>query len=261
MKKKLFVFVLIVVLAATIATPALAAENVYDTAEILSSGEVTELSYLASEKLQEDRCGIYIFTAPRSDGDVYDVSTGLYVDYDLGYGDTKDGVMLYLSMEEREYSLVTFGEYANSVFSNYVLDDISEQFLDDFARDNWYEGFVDYVTACQEHLVSGPAAEPPSDYQYNSGDQYYEYTHRGPAPGAVAAVIIIPIAAALIFCFIMKRKMNTARKKTEARQYICENGVDIRVRQDIFTHATRHVQNINSGSGGGGGFSGKSGRF
>ena len=220
----------------------------------------------------EDACGIYIITNHKTSGDVYEYARELYVQYDLGYGETKDGVLLYLSMSEREYALLTFGQYANSVFPHYVLDAVSETFLDDFASDDWYSGFSDYIITCREYLVSGPAAAPSPDYEYNYNDTYYDYTvyDPGPGAGAVAAVIIIPLAAALIFCLVIKRRMNTARASNEAGGYVIQNGVDIRVRQDIFTHSTRHVQQINSGSGGGGGgrsfgagggFSGKSGRF
>ena len=75
---------------------------------------------------------------------------------------------------------------------------------------------------------------------------------------------------ALVVCVVLMLQMKTANLKTEAGDYMVQNGTNMRVVQDIFTHrtVTRQAieQNENKGGGGGTtinsrGFSGKSGKF
>ena len=82
-------------------------------------------------------------------------------------------------------------------------------------------------------------------------------------------IIVIPLVLALAVCLVLTGQMKTAKRKTEAGDYMVPNGVEMRIVQDMFTHRTvtrQVIQNENKGGGGGTtvnsrGFSGKSGKF
>ena len=59
-------------------------------------------------------------------------------------------------------------------------------------------------------------------------------------------LIILGIAfvLALITCFAVKSTMKSARIQKTAIEYITEEGVDYRIRQDQYTHTTRMVTKI-----------------
>lgn len=72
-------------------------------------------------------CGVYIVTVE----DFTDYSDAYYVDdfgeelfssYDLGLGDGNCGILLILSMAERDYGLVAHGDFANTAFTDYGKD-------------------------------------------------------------------------------------------------------------------------------------------
>ena len=76
----------------------------------------------------------------------------LFSSYDLGLGDDNCGILLILSMAERDYGLVAHGDFANAAFTDYGKDKLSEAFLDDFGDDNWYSGLSDYLDKSESML-------------------------------------------------------------------------------------------------------------
>jgi len=149
-------------------------------------------------------------------------------------------------------------------FTDYGKDVMSENFLDDFADNHWYGGVLDYLLDC-EHMLDMALEGTPLDVQIQGTSQ------DRPLFMAIPMALLPAAALSLVICFIFKRQMKTARRQTDAFEYVVGNSVDFRVRQDIFTHVTHSRRKINTNSGGskpGGGttvrssgFSGKSGKF
>jgi uncharacterized protein len=175
-----------------------------------------------------------------------------------------------LSMIERDYSLITYGKYAETVFSDDVMWDMEDCFLHYFGQNDWYYGFSYYVSDAVSALTAYNAA---AREQY--GDGYESYYDPG-VPDVVVRVNRVQseiwlavfggsMAVALIVCLVMKAGMRNARKATHADAYIPRDGLDLRVKQDLFTHTTtrviHHPKSNSSGSSGGGGFRGHSGKF
>jgi uncharacterized membrane protein YgcG len=183
----------------------------------------------------------------------------------------QDGILLMLSMIERDYSLITYGEYAEAVFTDDVMWDMEDHFLHYFGQNEWYYGFSYYISDAISALVDFNMA---AQEQY--GDTYNGYYDPGVPEVVVRVNSVEPeiwlavlggsMAVALIVCLVMKAGMRTARKATHADAYIPRGGVDLRIKQDLFTHTTTHVihhpkSNSSGGSSGGGGFRGHSGKF
>ena len=152
-------------------------------------------------------------------------------------------------MAERDYSLITYGEYAAAVFTDDMMWEMEDNFLQHFRLNNWSQGFMSYVNDATVALV---------DYNMWAIEQYgegYESYYEPGVPDVVVrfnrvqpeiwlAVIFGSIAVALIVCLVMKAGMRTARKATHADAYIPAGGVDLRIKQDLFTHTTTHVIHV-----------------
>ena len=74
------------------------------------------------------------------------------------------------------------------------------------------------------------------------------------------------IAVGLVIAALIRSRMNNVAEKTQADQYVSEDGIRITLRRDQFTHMTQtrvKIETHSSGSsgGGGGGYSSSSGKF
>ncbi len=56
------------------------------------------------------------------------------------------------------------------------------------------------------------------------------------------------LAIAFVICMSMKASMKTARKALTARNYVPDDGINIRDRRDVYTHTTRTERPINRGN-------------
>ena len=259
---------------------------VLDNAGILTESQRSTLETRAAELSEEHGCKLYIVTVKdhsEFNPDVYEAAKGIYNFYDLGYGEGKDGVLLLLSMNERDYSFVGHGDKGETICgyeSSWLVED---EFLDDFRRDDWYGGFSDYLEACDRQLTkleNGEDITEGADIIVGpNGQEYHSYNAPGeptrmPTGAKLAIGIGAPSLISLLVCFGFKAQMKTARESTTAEAYVVPGSAALRIREDRFTNRTEtrtpiHTES-SSGRGGssggssfhsGGGFSGRSGKF
>ena len=245
---------------AALASGEMAVPYVTDAAGLLTQDEVLSLEAQAEQIAEYYGCAPYILVVEnyRDYEDTYDVleaGMNLYERWGLGYGPEKNGLLLMLSMAERDYALVTNGSVTHQAFTDYGQEALREQFLDNFHNDDWAGGFRDYLDGCAWLLEQARNGTP---YDVNTAPK-----------GFNPLILVIPLVLALAVCLVLTGQMKTAKRKTEAGDYMVPNGVEMRVVQDIFTHRTvtrQVIQSENKGGGGGTtinarGFSGKSGKF
>ena len=261
--KRLISIAVAVLLLALLVIPAAAAEApeycVYDDAGLLTDEEYWTLEDYARDISERQQCAVYFVAVDDfrnyGDGDIFNVARQFFLASDFGMGEGKDGVMLILSMAERDYCLLAHG-FGDTALTDYGKDYISEEFLDNFADNDWYGGCLDYL-ACTDELLS----------QAREGNIY----DRGSwiTSGVLWLwSLILGAVTALIVCLIQRAMMRRrVREQTNALDYV-QGDVHIPRRRDVYSHTTeiRHkIEKNNSGSSGdhshSGGFSGKSGKF
>lgn len=265
--------------------PAMAAEldAVTDAAGLLTDAERGELNDRAEELAAQYQCAVYIVTLEDMEemgtSDAYDLATAVYTEYDLGYGEEKSGLLLLLSMAERDYALIAYG-YGNTAFTDYGKDVLlDEEVLPLLGEDAYYEGFSAYLDTAGEYLSMARDGKPfdvENAPGYNETDGSYGVTARprydeGEFAVRLGAVILLPLLLAGGICLYWKRQMNTAVSARTADRYIPSDGFRLTGQQDTFLYRTetrRRIENHSSGGGhaGGtsmrsGGFSGRSGKF
>jgi len=231
---------------------------VTDTAGLLTAAQRQQLEETAQNISDKYGFGVYLITVDsfRDHTDSYDVfdgATALYNKYNLGVGDEKKGLLLLLSMNGRDFSLVTYSDYGNYVFDQTTREGMTSWFLDNIAEDDWYGGFADYLAASDELLMEGP-------------DKL-----QSEITGMTGIIFLFPLIVSAVVIAVLGRRMKSVAKAVQAEAYV-QGGLELTRSDDHFTHSTetrrKRKEESDSGSGGGrtrskssGGFGGTSGKF
>ncbi|MBR4373616.1 MAG: TPM domain-containing protein [Treponema sp.] len=127
-------------------TQAFAEVHLYDNANLLSQESKMKVESTLSEYSDKHGVGIYIATIYDFRGmfdRIESAAENFFDKKNLGRGETKDGILLFLSMGDRSYDLDTHG------ISTYCLSDNSDRlecsFLPPFRNNNWEAGFLRYA--------------------------------------------------------------------------------------------------------------------
>ena len=260
---------------------------VLDQYGLLTESQRSALEDRAKEIALAHDCLVYIITVAdhtQYAPDVYEAARGIFLYYELGYGAWKDGVLLLLSLDGRDYALIGHGQMGEKICgyeSSWIIEDA---FLDDFKKNDWYGGFQDYLDACDSQLTkleNGEDITQGADIITGSdGLEYHSYNAPGASEGMPAGLklligIGLPCLIALIVCMSFKSQMKSAKERTTAEDYVVPGSTELMVREDRFLNRTESRVRINTDSGSshrggggggssfhsGGGFSGRSGKF
>ncbi len=245
-------------------SPILGENQITDLAGLLSESEWQAVEAYAREVTETYECGVYAVLVEdfRDYGATPEEACGnIYESCELGYGAGRDAIVLLLSMDDRDYALRDFGPFPAEQITEYGFDTLVDAFLDDFAEDDWYSGLYDYVEK------SASLLEPYE--QYDDSDVEWDDSWYEPAGEeffmAYGIALVAGLLVALLVCTIFKRQMRTAVRARSASSYVAASGVDMQIRQDVYTYTTRTERRIkedrdHSSSGSGGNHS-RSGKF
>ena len=259
MKRYFLLLLAALSLLLTLALPAAADSGrvyVYDlTGAILTAEEGNALQDKAAEISRRHDCGVYIVVL--NDYEDYgwtvpDASETIYWEYDFGHGQDSSGIMLMMSMNERDYDVYSYG-YGTYAMDRVDADDFDAPMLRCFRNDDWYHGFDAYLDTCDAVLTDADSSYDPADY--NSDGTLVD---KGPNIGMNSVIgLVIGLISALISCSIGKAKMKTVHAAADAENYTVPNSMHLQVKQDVFSHKTETRTKIETSSdrssGGGGG--------
>lgn len=243
--------------------------DISDTAGLMTSEQWQKLETAAEQISERYQCGVYIVTLDDyksygSYSSIRSFSEDFYTHYQMGMGERRNGILLVLSMADRDYSLIAYGSDAHYAFTDYGKQVLADSFLDNFGRNDWYGGFSDYVEGCSE-LLARAASGQPLDVSYESRDGITEEV-------GTAVVIGVPLLVGVGACEGMRRRMKPVARQSRADEYIVPGGIHLDIKKDVFLTRTVsrtpiRTENRDSHYGGGGttvnsgGFSGQSGKF
>ncbi len=240
--KKMISFLLVltfVLMGATVSY----AENfprLVDGAELLSNYEERQIEQLLNEISERQKLDIVIVTADGLLGKSPRDFADDYFDSGYGFGNNKDGVLLLLNMEERDWYLSTSG-FGETAFTDAGIDYMAEEFVPYMSDGDFYGGFEVFARLCDEFITQAKNGEP------------YD---RGNLPkGALGFIwIIIAIAVGLVVALIvtasLKSQLKNVRYKTEASDYIRKGSLNITNSRDLFLYRNVSRVKIQTNSGG-----------
>lgn len=244
MKKSLFLLLAVLILCLAMAVPVSAADlpRLVDEADLLTdSEEATLLAKLdaISERQQAD---IVVVTMDTLDGATPMDFADDFFDYTgYGYGDTRDGVLLLVSMEDRDWWISTSG-YGITAITDAGLDYISDAFLSDLSDGAYASAFTIYADLCDEFFTQAKAGEP-----YDSGNLPKEPFN--PLKSLLIA-IVIGFVLALLITSIMKGQLKTVRPQSAASNYVKKDSMNLTENRDRFLYSHVSRQEIPKDNGG-----------
>ena len=220
---------------------------VKDDCGLVNNTELSDLQTRAAQIASDYDCGVYIVVVKNMDDSDIEAFAEYYFFNELkGTGDSGNGILLIMSMKERDYDIMAHGSFANMAFTDYGKSKLADSFLDYFGDGEWYRGFSAYLNRVERFL--GAAAEgTPVDV----GSNIKEHN----LPLSIAAGLIFGFIVALISCLAMKSGMKSVHTARIASNFIADNGIKIPIQKDMFTHNTVVRQVIQSSSSSGGGTS------
>ena len=264
MKKFLIMVLLAFLLTVLLPTVALAADLdlVTDITGTLTGAQKERLNQRAERISEQYGCEVAIVVIDAMDdrSGAFAWAQHIYQEYNFGYGSERSGVLLFLSLAERDYALIAFG-FGNTAFTDHGKDVMLDNYiLPLLGNDRYYDAFSAYLDKAEEFLAMARDGTP-----FDIGTD--PAAQRTSNLIKIAVVIIVPLIIALIICSVWKSKMKTARVATTACDYIPPGGFQLTGYADTFLYQTRTRVKIQSSSSSGGtttnssGFSGRSGKF
>lgn len=252
---------LLFLLSLSVTVSAEGSKLIVDDGKLLSVSEETALEDKAATMGRTYRMDFVIVTVDSLMGKTPEAFADDYYD-ENGYGE--NGILLLVSMEDRDWYISTCGD-GIAAMTDYGIDKVSREFLPDLSDGNYYEAFDSYLDAMVPYLVRFRNGSPADNHTDLTGD--YDlggrpepvYTPSRPTASmaslffqAVMQSVLIGLIAALVVIAIMRRSMNTKHSKTAASMYLKEGSFQMLWNQDLFLRSdvvkTRRQENSSSSS-------------
>ena len=194
-----------------------AAYLISDRADLLSAAEEKELSGKLYELSERFSAEIVIVTVPAIDGSVDYYLENYYDSMLLGYGEDRDGVLLLVCMNPREYRILSNG-YAGTAIDEDAIDEIGDAIVSDLSAGDYAAAFDEFADQCEYYLNGFRNGFP-----FNFGKN-------------LLICIAIGFVVGLIVVLILKGQLKSVRKQDRANVYIKSGSMQVTQRNDMFLY-------------------------
>lgn len=255
MRKKIFtLFVAVCLLSLFVFSVQADTIRLDDEAALLFGSEEKEIGQLLDEISARQGVDIVIVTADTLEGK----SPMEYADdyYDYG-GYAPDGVLLLVSMEDRDWYVSTTG-YGITAVTDAGLEYISDRFVPYLSDEEYAEAFRTFAQLCDAFITQAKTGDP------------YDSHNLPKEPFSVVVNLLIALAIGLVVTFIvtgkMKGELKSVRQQARADDYIAPGSLALRYSRDVFLYSqltrtekprsggsSTHVSSSGTTHGGGGG--------
>lgn len=232
MKKKilifLFVFLFVFPFAYTVNAVSREARLV-DEADLLTFSEETKILTLLNGISERQQLDIVVVTvkslngkSPRAFADDY------YDDHGYGFGSQRDGVLLLIAMDTRDYYISTSG-YGIEAFTDKRINRIKKSVQSDLSDGEYAAAFEEFATLCDDYITQTKSGNPDGNYNVTQH---------------LLLSLAIGLIVALIATGIMRRKLKSVRFKTGASDYMKKGSFVVTKSNDIYLykHVTRRAK-------------------
>lgn len=237
MKKKILSFLLLAVICTVTVLPISAADGGFadeyyrlgDGADLLSDTEESALlSKLDEISVRQSMDVVIITTDSIGDKSPMEYADDIYDECNFGYGSSRDGLLLLISMENSDWYISTCG-YGIYAFTDAGIQYVGNEIKGDLSSGSYYSAFVRFIDLCDDFITQAKTGEP------------YD---RSSLPKEPLSLIWIPVSAvigfviALIAVGSMKSKLKTVRFQPAANSYVKPGSMVISQNSDLFLYNT-----------------------
>ena len=244
------------------ASSAAGKKSVIDDAGLIKASDEKELDKKI-KNIQKDKFDVVILTVKSLDGkSAQDYADDYYDNNDYGLDNEKSGVLFLVSKGDRKYHISTKGAGIKA-FTDYGIGRIKEEIKPYLSDGDYFDACDEFLNITKDFVKAYKDGTPyDTDNPYNEEIDY-----------VILEVIALVIAfvIALLSVGIMRLRMNTAKPKGTAMEYIKKGSFKLTSEKDIFMYSTvtktakpkdndnsaggstTHVSSSGSEHGGGGG--------
>ena len=237
-------------------------KSVIDDAGLIKASDEKELDKKI-KNIQKDKFDVVILTVKSLDGkSAQDDADDYYDNNDYGLDNEKSGVLFLVSKGDRKYHISTKGAGIKA-FTDYGIGRVKEEIKPYLSDGDYFNACDEFLNITKDFVKAYKDGTPyDTDNPYNEEIDY-----------VILEVIALVIAfvIALISVGIMRLRMNTAKPKGTAMEYIKKGSFKLTSEKDIFMYSTvtktakpkdndnsaggstTHVSSSGSEHGGGGG--------
>lgn len=216
-----------------------------DDAGLLTEEEADALLDKLEEISERQECEVAVVTVDSLEGKTSQEYADDFYDYNgYGYGKDDDGILLLISMEDRDYAITTYG-FGITAFTDAGLQYVVNDFKPALSGGRYGDAFNDFADCCDKFLTQSHTGEP------YDGDNM---------PKGTVHPVYIPIS--LLFGFLISlligrsksAKLKSVRKKESAVDYQVAGSMRLYQNSDVLvaSNVTSRVESSSSGSSSGG---------
>lgn len=219
------------------------AARLIDEADLLTPEEETQLTRKLDEISQRQQFDVVVLTVDSLRGKEPQAFADDYYDENgYGFGENRDGTLLLLSMEERDYAVSTTG-YGTTALTDHGLDLIMGEVLPYLGDGDYARAFTRFAETVDEFVTTAQTDRPVDIYD----EEPQPEKKRGVSPlwlfgdmGIGAILASLPMKSA-------KRQLRTVRNRFNADIYAGWVGGSIQATgraQDSFIRKTTNTRMI-----------------
>ena len=200
--------------------PTVQEQLVYDDADLLSDAEEAALTQRLADVSGKYSAQMVICTISSMDGgDIDEFVDYLYDTMGFGYSENRDGVLLLVCMDPREYRILSNG-FAGVAIDPDAIDKISDVIVGYLSSSNYTGAFDQFADECAYYLdgyINGFAFDSTKSLGY---------------------AVLIGLALGLIVAFVLKGQLKSVRSQTFAQEYVRKGSMHLTISNDIFLYRT-----------------------
>lgn len=216
-----------------------------DDADLLTDSEEEELEAQLDEISERQQLDVAVVTVNSLDGKTAEAYADDFYDYNgYGYGDDNSGILLLISMEDRDWHMTTCG-FGITAFTDAGMDYMQEQFVSYLSDGEYMEAFQKYATLCDDFITQADTGEP-----YDSNNM----PHEPLSPIWIFAALLLGFIIAFIMASGKKSKLKSVKKQVAAKQYTKKGSLTLTRNTDQFINrvvTSRRIERDDDSSGGG----------
>lgn len=200
-----------------------------DDAGLLSENERSVLLARLDEISERQQFDIAIVTTNTLGGkSPMEYADDFYDYHGYGMGENRDGVLLLVSMESRDWWVSTTG-YGITAITDAGREYMSEQFLPDLSDGNYAAAFDTFASLCDEFVTQSKTEQP-----YDTSSLPKEPFSLLWIPGA----LLIGLVLGLIVTGVMRSQLKSVRSQAAASDYVKAGSMHVTQQQDLFLYRT-----------------------
>jgi len=242
MKKNILIVCSILLLTLCLVQPAFAADShqrLLDQSDLLSDSEESVLSAKLDEISIRQSLDIVIVTVDSTE----DRTVTEYADdtYDYG-GYSEDGILLLISVYDREWAVSTSG-YGITAFTDAGLSYLTDQIVDMLTAEEWNDAFLRFADLCDAFMTQAKTGAP------------YDVGNLPKKPFKPLLTGIVSLAIGFVIAFFRmnkwKNQLYSVEAKAEAKDYVKGGSLKLTEQRDLFLYRrVERQEKSENGSGG-----------